>query len=67
MSTQNADPHHQNIAELLDMIREIGGIAVAFSAEDAAALATRLASLPDLLATHTIMIGMVPHSPTQQV
>ena len=43
------------------MIREIGGTAAAFSADDAAAFATRLATLPDLLLTHTIIVGIVPH------
>lgn len=61
MSTQRPDPHQENIQELLEMIREVGGTAVAFSAEDAATFATRLASLPDLLRTHTIIIGIVPH------
>jgi hypothetical protein len=40
---QHPELHTHNIAELVEMIREIGGTAVAFTEEDAAAFAIRLA------------------------
>jgi hypothetical protein len=60
MSTIPPDPQQANIAELLEMIREIGGTAEAFAAGDATRLALKIQALQAKLATHTIIIGVVP-------
>lgn len=59
----STNPQQANIEELLEMIREIGGTATAFSETDATSLTPKLESLADLLATHTIIIGIVPTNP----
>ena len=66
MSTNAPSPaqaaHDANLAEIVTMIQEIGGMAATFSHEDTAAFAIRLASLPAMLTTHTILIGVVPRA-----
>jgi hypothetical protein len=63
MSITPPDPQQANIEELLEMIREIGGTAEAFTAEDATRLAWKVQALQAKLMTHTIIIGVVPTSP----
>lgn len=61
MSTPRTDPQQQNIEEILEMIREIGGTAEAHSSLFPAELAFLLRELQAKLDTHTLIIGLVPH------
>lgn len=61
MSTRNTNPQQQNIEELLEMIREIGGTAEAITNPSPTELALLLRELQAKMTTHTLIVGLVPH------
>lgn len=63
MSTQYGDAQADNIAEVLEILRELGATAEAFSPNDAMRLAFVVQGLQAQLATHTIVIAAVPITP----
>ena len=67
MSTNYTNAQADNIAEVLDILCELGATAEAFTSNDAMRLTFVLQSLQDHLSTHTIIIAAVPTSlPSQK-